>query len=309
MDKTAIDELVRTGTNLGTKLLGALAVWIIGRWIINFGLRVLVARLERRKVDHTIVGYARNTLAVALNIALVVVLMGVLGIETTSFAAFIAGAGLAIGAAWSGLLSNFAAGAFLVLLRPFKTGDFISAGGVMGTVTEIGLFVTTVNTLDNVRCYVGNSKILAGNLRNFTANPYRRVDLSGTVRHATKVDKTMAAVRARLLKVPNVLQTPPPEVNILSFDEGCCTLAVRPFAHNDNYWQVYFDSTEALRGLLDSVGAHHGALSHEEGEDEALEGAEAEEGAAEGGEEGGEGAAAGEKAESAGEPAAEAEEK
>lgn len=254
MDKTVIDALILRVSDLGLHLLAALAVWIIGRSLIKFGLNLMVARLEKRKVDHTIVGYARNTVSVCLNIALVVVLMGVLGIETASFAAFIAGAGLAIGAAWGGLLSNFAAGAFLVVLRPFRAKDVISSAGATGTVVEIGLFATTIDTLDNVRMTIGNAKILAGNLKNYNTNASRRIDLTGTIARHQDVHAAMAAVRERLLRIQHVLPEPAPEVRILSFDDEFYTLAVRPYAHNDYFWQVHFDSTEALRDLLLSMG-------------------------------------------------------
>jgi small conductance mechanosensitive channel len=258
MDK-ALETAISRVSDLGLKILAALAVWIIGRLLIKVILNVVVARMQRRKVDPTLTGYARNTTGVALNIVLVVMIMGVVGIETTSFAAFIAGAGLAIGAAWGGMLSNFASGTFLVILRPFKVGDVISTAGVTGTVTEIGLFVTIVNTRDNVRTIIGNAKVLGGALSNFSANNARRVDLTGTLKSSEDVKKTIAEVEARLLAVRNVLAQPTPEVNILSFNESGCRLAIRPYTHNDNYWQVHFDATDALRGVLESVGPEHPA--------------------------------------------------
>jgi len=287
MDKALIDNLTVRISDLGLKLLGAAAIWFIGRWLIHFVLNMVVARLEKKKVDHTIVGYAKNTAAVALNIALVVMLMGVLGIETTSFAAFIAGAGLAIGAAWSGLLSNLAAGAFLVVLRPFKAGDFIGGGGIMGTVVEVGLFVTTITTLDGIRTYVGNSKLLGDNLKNFSANPARRIELTGTVPRHADVHKVMAEVKAKLLTIPNVLADPAPEVTIFSADIFDIHLAVRPWAHNDHYWQVYFDTTDGLKDMLTAIGLHGAAGGHEgagEGAAAEAEEAEEEESAAAGGE-------------------------
>ncbi len=280
MDKALIDNLIVRISDLGLKLLGAVVIWIVGRWLIHFLLNIVVARLEKKKVDHTIVGYAKNTASVALNIALVVMLMGVMGIETTSFAAFIAGAGLAIGAAWGGLLSNLAAGAFLVVLRPFKAGDFIGGGGIMGTVIEVGLFVTTINTLDGVRTFVGNSKLMSSNLKNFSANPARRIEMKGTVPRHADVHKVMAEVKAKLLTIPNVLAEPAPEITIFSADMFDIHLAVRPWAHNENYWQVYFDSTDALKDILISIGLHsdggHGLSDGEGGE--AAEGEEGEEG-------------------------------
>ena len=287
MDKALLESVLVKFSDFGLKILAALAVWIIGRMVIRFLLKVLVSRLDHRKVDPTISAYGRNIISVLLNIVLVIVLMGVVGIETTSFAAFIAGAGLAVGAAWSGLLANFAAGAFLVVLRPFKRGDYISGGGVTGTVHEIGMFVTTIVTDDQVAAFVGNGKILAENLRNYSANPSRRIDLTGSIPRSADAAEMMVAVRERLQKIPNVLSTPPCEVQVLSFNNEYFKLAIRPYAHTDHYWQVYFDATQALQGLLASVGM--GASSgFERGEEAGGEGAEAgEEGGEEEGNEGG----------------------
>ena len=158
------------------RVLGALALWIIGRRLIQFAV-ILLVRTLKYPFDQTVAAYIGTTVKVLLNIVLIVAILGFFGVETTSFAALMAGVGLAIGAAWSGLLANLAAGIFLLILRPFKVGDFIGAAGVTGTVEEIGLFVTTVNTLDNVRTFVGNNKLFSDNIQNFSGNPYRRVDL------------------------------------------------------------------------------------------------------------------------------------
>src|SRR5271170_7208834 len=145
---------------LGIKILEALALWIVGRWLIGFSIRMIDRVMARQKIDPTLVRYVNNTIAAILNIVLVVAILGFFGVETTSFAALLAAAGVAIGMAWSGLLSNFAAGVFLVILQPFKVGDFVTAGGITGTVEEVGLFVTSIDTPDNIRTIVGNSKIM-----------------------------------------------------------------------------------------------------------------------------------------------------
>ena len=136
-------------TIVGLKLLGAIAIWIVGRWLIGLALRMIGSTLSRQKFDPTLIRYIHSALAALLNIVLVIAMLGFFGVETTSFAALIAAAGVAIGMAWSGLLSNFAGGVFLVVLQPFKVGDFITAAGVTGTVEEIGLFATTLDTPDN----------------------------------------------------------------------------------------------------------------------------------------------------------------
>lgn len=188
------DNLVETATNtaskyqalvaqyaadVGMKILAAIVFWVVGRWLINLAVRMVENSLGRQKVDPTVLRYVGSIITVTLNVLLVIGILGYFGIQTTTFAALIAAAGVAIGMAWSGLLSNFAAGAFLIVLRPFKVGDFVTAGGVTGTIKEIGLFATTINTPDNVVTIVGNGKIFADTIQNYTSNPFRRVELEG----------------------------------------------------------------------------------------------------------------------------------
>ena len=240
-------------TTVGLQVLGAIVIYIAGRWVIGFVLRMLQRLLAREKFDPTLSRFLGNTLAVFLNIILVIVILGNFGVQTTSFAALLAGAGLAIGAAWSGLLANFAAGVFLIVLRPFKVGDFITAGGVTGTIEEVGLFVTTFLTPDNVRTFVGNNKLFSDNIQNFSANPYRRVELTAQIAEETDPHQAIAAISQRIAKIPNILQNPAPEVSILSFKPEGPVLAVRPFCSNDHYWQVYFDTNMAIRDTLNTA--------------------------------------------------------
>ena len=177
---------------IGVKLLGGLLFWIIGGWIINLTTRVVDKALSVRKIDDTLRNYAKSTIEVLLKIALVVGILGWFGVETTTFAALIAAAGVAIGMAWSGLLANLAAGVFLIVLRPFKVGDFVTVGGVTGTVREISLFVTKLDSLDNVEHIVGNNKVFSENIQNFSANPYRRVDLVAQLNHSVDYNDAIA---------------------------------------------------------------------------------------------------------------------
>ena len=156
--------------------------------------------------------------------------------------------------AWSGLLANFAAGVFIVILRPFKVGDFICAGGVTGTVMEIGLFGTAINTPDNVLTLVGNNTIFSGNIQNFSANPHRRVDLTAQLAQGTDHKAAIKLLKERLAKIPNVLADPAPTVEILEFTMAGPVLAVRPSCSNDNYWQVYFDTNRLIREAFGEAG-------------------------------------------------------
>jgi small conductance mechanosensitive channel len=255
MDVNALTtSLVLWGTQFGLKVLGALALWIVGRRLIAFAVDLAQRALRRQAIEPTVLPYAGAGISVLLNIALIVAILGYFGIETTTFAALMAAAGVAIGAAWSGLLANFAAGAFLLILRPFKVGDFIQAAGVTGTVEEIGLFVTTINTPDNVRTYVGNNKVLGDTVQNYSANPYRRVDLVAQLDHGVEPVQAARLLKQRLAKIPNVRPAPAPDVEILTFTPMGPVLAVRPYCHTDHYWQVYFDTNRTIREAFGEAG-------------------------------------------------------
>ena len=232
----------------------ALLLWIVGRWLISLVGRLLQEVMQRQKVDPTLMRYLGNILSVMLNIVLVVAILGYCGIETTSFAALVAGVGIAIGAAWGGLLSNLAAGAFLIVLKPFKVGGFICAGGVTGTVKEIGLFATAVDTPDNVLTIIGNNKIFGDNIQNYSHNPFRRVELKCQLAGDADHGAAMELLRARMASIANVVTAPAPEVEILDFNLVGPVLAVRPFCHTDHYWQVYFDGNRAIREALAAAG-------------------------------------------------------
>ncbi|AQW29399.1 mechanosensitive ion channel family protein [Ralstonia syzygii subsp. celebesensis] len=241
-------------TDVGVKILAAIAFWVIGRWLIHLAVRLVQGSLEHQKVDPTVLRYVGSVITVTLNILLVIGILGYFGIQTTTFAALIAAAGVAIGMAWSGLLSNFAAGAFLIVLRPFKVGDFVTAGGITGTVREIGLFATTFNTPDNVVTLVGNNKIFSDTIQNFTTNPYRRVELKAQLAGSADHRAAIALLKEKVGAIPNVLADPPVDVEILEFNLVGPVLAVRPHTHNDHYWQVYFDTNRTIREALAEAG-------------------------------------------------------
>ena len=246
--------LSTTATELGVKILAAVAFWVIGRWLIGRVVSLMQAGMGRNQIDPTLTKYFGSALSVALNIALILGILGYFGIQTTSFAAMLAGAGVAIGAAWSGMLGNFAAGAFMLVLRPFKLGDFVQIGGITGTVQELGLFGTTLVTPDNVLTLVGNSKVFGDTVMNYSARPARRVDrtaqLAGGVDPMAAIAKLQAAVAA----IPNVVTSPAPEVSVLDINLVGPVIAVRPYCHTDHYWQVYFDTNAAILRTAQEAG-------------------------------------------------------
>ncbi len=251
---SVVNNIVNLLTQAGLKVLGAIVILIVGRWLVNIAQNLIGRALETQKLDTTLIGYLKSALGIILNVALIVAILGYFGVETATFAALIAGAGVAIGMAWSGLLGNFAAGIFLVLLRPFKAGDFVSVAGITGTVTEIGLFGTTIDTPDNVKTILGNGKILAETIQNFSANPYRRVDLTAQLPHSADVPATIAMLKAELKKISHVVTAPAPDVEIISFTMAGPLLAVRPYTHTDNYWGVYFATNDLIRATMIKAG-------------------------------------------------------
>ena len=248
------ETVVSTATDLGIKVLAAIAFWVIGRWLIGVAVGMVRRALEKQKVDPTVLRYVGSIVTVTLNILLVIGILGYFGFQTTTFAALIAAAGIAIGAAWAGLLANFAAGAFIIVLRPFKVGDFVTAGGVTGTITEIGLFATTINTPDNISTVVGNNRIFADTIQNFTNNPYRRVALKCQLSGAADHRAAMQLLREKVGAIPNVLSQPAVDVEILDFTLVGPVLAVRPYCNNDHYWQVYFDTNRVIREAMAEAG-------------------------------------------------------
>ena len=243
-----------TAIDLGLKVLAAIAFWIIGRWMIGRVIALMQAAMNRNHVDPTLTKYLGSIIAIALNIALVLGILGYFGIQTTSFAAMLAGAGVAIGAAWSGLLGNFAAGAFMLILRPFKVGDFVSIGGIVGTVHELGLFGTTLVTPDNVMTLVGNGKVFGDTIQNFSVLPVRRVERVAQLANGVDPLDAIARFKAAVALIPNVSTDMPPEVSLLDFKLEGPQIAVRPYTHTDHYWQVYFDTNEAIVKVCQEAG-------------------------------------------------------
>jgi small conductance mechanosensitive channel len=241
-------------TALALKVLGAIILWFVGRWLIKFGLKLMGRALDRQNFDRTLVNYIQSAGGILLNIVLVVALLGYFGVQTASFAALLVGVGLAIGAAWSGLLANFAAGLFLLVLRPFKAADFVEVAGLTGTVDEIGLFTTRLTTPANVMAIVGNAKIFGDTIQNYTRNDYRRVDLTVQLAHEVDPVQAIALLKQGIASIPNVLAVPVPVIDILEFTLAGPVLVVRPFCANEHYWQVYFDSNRMIRNMFGQAG-------------------------------------------------------
>ena len=251
---TLTATLITTLIAVAWRVLGALAIWFIGSWIIGIAMRLLMTAMQRQDFDRTLSRYLQTSASVVLKVALVISILSFFGVETTTFAALFAAGGVAIGVAWSGLLANFAAGALLVFLRPFRVGDIVTTAGVTGSVESIGLFGTTINTPDNVSTIVGNNKIFSETIQNYSVNPYRRVDLTTIINNEVDHREAMKLLQGRLLRIPNVLTSPEPVVDVLQFTPAGPLLCVRPYCTNENYWQVYFDTNRLIRESFTEAG-------------------------------------------------------
>jgi small conductance mechanosensitive channel len=248
-----LDQAIAIGLDVGKMVVGAIILWVIGRMVIRMVIRV-VSRVLTQRIDATVARYLGSALDVLLHILLFIAVLSVFGVETTTFAGLLAAGGVAIGMAWSGLLGNFAAGVFLLVLRPFKVGDFVTIGGITGTVTDIGMFGTSLDAPDNVRVIVGNAQVLGGVIHNFSTNPSRRVELVAQLNHGDDVDKALAILKEAVPKIDNVVAKPGVEIYLLEFNEHGPKLCVRPYTHTDTYWDVYFATNKVIRDELGKAG-------------------------------------------------------
>jgi small conductance mechanosensitive channel len=248
--------LTTQGVDFGLKVIGAIVAWAIGRWLIGIAQRLTAKALARgKKLDATLSNYLVSILGVVLTIVLILAILDMFGIRTTSFAVLLAGAGLAIGTAWGGLLTHFAAGVFLQVLRPYGVGDFVTVGGgTTGTVKELGLFGTTLISPDNTIITVGNNKVLSETIQNFSQLKWRRVDTTAKIANGVDVNKAIELLKAAVSKIPNVSTEQPPDIEILQFTPEGPLLAVRPYTHTDHYWQVYFDTHRAVVQTFGAAG-------------------------------------------------------
>jgi len=241
-------------TLYGLKLIAALVVFVLGRWIARILGRLTNKILTKRQVDPTIVSFVSHLTYIALLTFVILAALGQLGIQTTSFVAVIGAAGLAIGLALQGSLANFAAGFLMIIFRPFKVGDFIEGAGVMGTVEEIQVFTTQLKTPDNKVIIIPNAKLTADNIINFSAKETRRVDLTFGISYGDDIDKAKGILSDILQKDGRILKDPPPVIGLVQLGDSSVNFAVRPWVKNADYWNVYFDTTETVKKRFDAEG-------------------------------------------------------
>jgi small conductance mechanosensitive channel len=238
----------------GLKVIAALAIFIIGRWIAKLVRGGIKRMMEKAKVEPIIVGFVSNIAYIALLAFVVVAALGQLGIQTTSFIAILGAAGLAIGLALQGSLANFAAGFLMIIFRPFKVGDFIEGAGVAGVVEEIQVFTTTLKTGDNKIIIVPNAKLSGDNIINYSAQETRRVDMTVGVSYSADLSKVREVLLDIISKEARILPEPAPLVAVAELADSSVNFVVRVWTKTGDYWGVKFDMTETIKNRFDAEG-------------------------------------------------------
>ena len=239
----------------GLNLLAALAILMIGKWIARRVVAVGGRVMKTRGLDPTVVGFVSNIAFMVLLMIVVIAALGQLGIPTASFVAAIGAAGLAIGLALQGSLSNFASGVLLVTFRPAKVGDYIEAAGVAGTVEAITVFSTTLVTPDRRTITVPNSKLFDGPIVNYSTSSKRRLDLVFGIAYSSDVDRAQRILRTIVDSDPRVLEEDKPvQIGVLALADSSVNIAVRPFVGRDDYWPMHFDLHARVKREFDAAG-------------------------------------------------------
>ena len=249
-----IDKIYQLLTVYGLKVLAALAIFIIGRWVAK-GVRKLVERLMvKSKVDPTLISFTSNMAYIGLLAFIFIAALGQLGIQTTSFIAVLGAAGLAVGLALQGALSNFAAGFLLIIFRPFKVGDLIEGAGVFGVVEAIQIFTTQLKTADNKTVIVPNGKLTDDNIVNWTVKGTRRVDMVFGIGYEDDIDKARSLMTDIMAQDSRILKDPAPQISVSELADSSVNFVVRPWVKVEDYWGVYFDLTEKIKKAFDADG-------------------------------------------------------
>lgn len=248
------DMIIAWVTGYSLKIVAAILIFIIGRWIAGKISNLLAKLLEKNNVDVTLVGFLSNILYYALLVMVLIAVAGQLGINTTSFLTIVGTAGLAVGLAMKDSLSNFAAGVMLILFRPFRVGDFVEISGVAGTVDSITMFTTVLNTPDNQRLIIPNGSVTSGVIRNITANATRRIDLVMGIGYDDDIPKAKQIMRDIVAADDRILKDPAPKIALSELADSSVNFIVRPWVKTEEYWDVYFDLTEKIKMTFDQEG-------------------------------------------------------
>ncbi|MBE9032481.1 mechanosensitive ion channel [filamentous cyanobacterium LEGE 11480] len=247
-------QLQNFALGAGVRFASAIAIFFIGRWIAKISKRFIRQAMLKANVDPTVVSFAGNIIHYGINVLLILIVLGQLGVETTSLIAVLGTAGLAVGLALQGSLANFAAGMLIILFRPFRVGDWVTTGDISGTVEEIHLFTTIVRTPDNRTVIVPNNQLTDSEIINHSTQGTIRIDLEVGIAYDADIDYARKVILEEMAADERVLQEPAPMVGVLALADSSVNLAVRPWTNIENYWDVYFATLENVKKRLDREG-------------------------------------------------------
>ncbi|MDH3586931.1 MAG: mechanosensitive ion channel [Gammaproteobacteria bacterium] len=243
-----------TGVDFGINLITAIVIFFVGKWVVNLVVKGLLKAMQKSEVDTTLRRFVANLARMLLMLFVIIAAIGALGVKTASLVALIGAAGLAVGLALQGSLSNFAAGVLIVLFRPYKVGDWIEGGGVSGSVEEVQILTTVLKTGDNKRVIIPNSQIMGTTITNYSANETRRVDLVVGVSYSDDLDKVRKELEGLVAADDRILDEPAVTIAVSELADSSVNFVLRPWVNTSDYWGVYFGLTEAIKKRFDEVG-------------------------------------------------------
>jgi len=249
-----LQQLIDWGVNAGGHIISAVLIFIVGRFLISFLNKMVARLLAKRHVDASIQSFVKSLVNILLTILLIIAVIGKLGVETTSFAALLASAGVAIGMALSGNLQNFAGGLIVLLLRPYKVGDLIESQGITGTVREIQIFHTILTTGDNKIIYIPNGALSSGTVTNYSREATRRVEWIIGVEYGENFDKVEETTRRIIAEDKRILSDPAPFVALHALDASSVNVIIRAWVKSEDYWGVYFDMNKTIYSVFNKEG-------------------------------------------------------
>lgn len=249
-----IQQLTNWGISTGKQIIAALIIFLVGRLLISLVNKLVAKLLSRRHVDAGVQSFVKSFVNILLTILLIVAIISKLGVDTTSFAALLASAGVAVGMALSGNLQNFAGGLIILLFRPFKVGDFIECQGVSGAVKEIQIFHTILTSPDNKVIYVPNGGLSSGNIINYSREATRRVDWTFTFEYGEDYNKVESVINRLIAADERILNTPAPFVNLIALADSSVNVVVRVWVKSEDYWDVFFSMNKAVYATFNKEG-------------------------------------------------------
>jgi small conductance mechanosensitive channel len=249
-----IDQIILNLGMFGMNVIGAITILILGRIAAGITKKVLIRVFSKTKTDKAVSSFVANLSYFAVLIFAILAALAKFGIQTTSFVAVLGAAGLAIGLALQGALSNFAAGVMLLILRPFRIGDFIEGAGVAGTVKELDLFTTVLATVDNMKIMVPNAKLFGDVIKNVSGYDLRRIDLEIGIGYTSSIEKAKGILSSLMNDDPRILIDPPPEVAVSALRDSSVNIVFRPWVRRENYWDVRFDLMHRVKDSFDANG-------------------------------------------------------